>query len=92
MRFGKRQEHSVEVHGIDPALVDDRAKNGVTTLQEAAYEAYVVGGAVRDLRLGLRPKDFDVATNPDPRLRALAQERGWRILDLFTAPAGQDAA
>ena len=33
-----------------------------------------------------------VATNPDPRLRALAQERGWRILDLFTAPAGQDAS
>ena len=26
-----------------------------------------------------------VATNPDPRLRALAQQRGWRILDLFTA-------
>lgn len=30
-----------------------------------------------------------VATNPDPRLRALAQQRGWRILDLFTAPASQ---
>lgn len=28
-----------------------------------------------------------VATNPDPRLRALAQERGWRILDLFTDPS-----
>ena len=25
-----------------------------------------------------------VATNPEPRLRALAQERGWRVLDLFT--------
>jgi len=33
-----------------------------------------------------------VATNPDPRLRALAQERGWRILDLFAAPGGQDAS
>ncbi len=30
--------------------------------------------------------DHPVATNPDPRLRALAQERGWRILDLFPAP------
>lgn len=29
--------------------------------------------------------DHPVATNPDPRLRALAQQRGWRILDLFTA-------
>ncbi len=27
--------------------------------------------------------DHPVATNPDPRLRAIAQERGWRILDLF---------
>ena len=54
------------MHGIDPALVDERAKNVVTTLQEAGYEAYVVGGAVRDLLLGLRPKDFDVATNATP--------------------------
>ena len=29
--------------------------------------------------------DHPVATNPDARLRALAQERGWRILDLFSA-------
>jgi HAD superfamily hydrolase (TIGR01490 family) len=32
-----------------------------------------------------------VATNPDPRLRALAQERGWRILDLFQAGANEEA-
>ncbi|RYF30721.1 MAG: polynucleotide adenylyltransferase PcnB [Comamonadaceae bacterium] len=65
-RFGKRQEVAASVHGIDPALVDERAKNVVTTLQQAGYEAYVVGGAVRDLLLGLRPKDFDVATNATP--------------------------
>ena len=65
-RFGKRQEVPASVHGIDPALVDDRAKNVVTTLQQAGFEAYVVGGAVRDLLLGLRPKDFDVATNATP--------------------------
>ena len=65
-RFGKRQEVTASVHGIDPALVDERAKNVVTTLQDAGFEAYVVGGAVRDLLLGLRPKDFDVATNATP--------------------------
>ncbi|MEJ8854132.1 polynucleotide adenylyltransferase PcnB [Variovorax robiniae] len=65
-RFGKRQEVPASVHGIDPALVDERAKNVVTTLQQAGFEAYVVGGAVRDLLLGLRPKDFDVATNATP--------------------------
>ena len=65
-RFGKRQEVDASVHGIDPALVDERAKNVVATLQEAGHEAYIVGGAVRDLLLGLKPKDFDVATNATP--------------------------
>ena len=65
-RFGKRQEVEASVHGIDPSLVDERAKNVVTTLQDAGFEAYIVGGAVRDLLLGLRPKDFDVATNATP--------------------------
>ena len=65
-KFGKREEIPVEVHGIDPKLVDERALNVVNTLQQAGFEAYVVGGAVRDLLVGLRPKDFDVATNATP--------------------------
>ena len=42
--------------------------DGLTALvaQQAGFEAYVVGGAVRDLLPGLRPKDFDVATNATP--------------------------
>ena len=35
-------------------------------LREAGFEAYLVGGCVRDLTLGLEPKDFDVATNALP--------------------------
>jgi len=35
-------------------------------LKEAGYEAFLVGGAVRDLLLGITPKDFDVATNALP--------------------------
>lgn len=65
-KFGKRQEVGPEEHGIDPSLVDERALNVVHTLKEAGHEAYIVGGAVRDLLLGLRPKDFDVATNATP--------------------------
>jgi len=38
----------------------------VHTLKQAGFEAYIVGGAVRDLLLGLRPKDFDVATSATP--------------------------
>jgi poly(A) polymerase len=63
---GKRVEVGPEGHGINPALVDERATNVVRTLKEAGHEAYIVGGAVRDLLLGLKPKDFDVATNATP--------------------------
>ncbi|KQT08751.1 polynucleotide adenylyltransferase PcnB [Ramlibacter sp. Leaf400] len=65
-RFGKRQEIGPQEHAIDPTLVDERALNVVHTLKEAGFQAYIVGGAVRDLLLGLRPKDFDVATDATP--------------------------
>lgn len=64
--FGKREEVPVATHGINPALVDERALNVVRTLKAAGFEAYIVGGAVRDLMVGLAPKDFDVATNATP--------------------------
>jgi poly(A) polymerase len=64
--FGKRQEVGPQEHGIDASLVDERALNVVHTLKEAGHEAYIVGGAVRDLLVGLRPKDFDVATSATP--------------------------
>jgi poly(A) polymerase len=63
---GKRVEVAKEEHLIDLTLVDERAIKVVQTLSEAGFEAYIVGGAVRDLLLGLRPKDFDVATNATP--------------------------
>ena len=65
-QFGKREEVGVAEHGIDPSLVDERALSVVRTLKSAGFEAYIVGGAVRDLMVGLRPKDFDVATNATP--------------------------
>ncbi|MDW5443769.1 polynucleotide adenylyltransferase PcnB [Polaromonas sp. SM01] len=64
--FGERREVGPKDHGIDPKLVDERAMDVVRTLKQAGYEAYVVGGAVRDLLVGLRPKDFDVATDATP--------------------------
>ncbi len=65
-RFGKRRVIPASTHGIDPDLVDERAWNVVRTLQERGFEAYIVGGAVRDLLVGLKPKDFDVATDATP--------------------------
>ncbi|MBT9524091.1 MAG: polynucleotide adenylyltransferase PcnB [Rhizobacter sp.] len=63
---GKRVEVPLSEHNIDLKLVDDNAIRVVKTLADAGYEAYIVGGAVRDLLVGLRPKDFDVATNATP--------------------------
>lgn len=64
--LGQRVEVPVSVHRIDPTLVDERAAEVTRTLRKAGFEAYIVGGAVRDLLAGLTPKDFDVATNATP--------------------------
>ncbi|NDC61057.1 MAG: polynucleotide adenylyltransferase PcnB [Betaproteobacteria bacterium] len=64
--FGKRRVISENEHQIDHELVDERALNVVRRLQERGFAAYIVGGAVRDLLVGLKPKDFDVATNATP--------------------------
>ncbi|MET3134284.1 poly(A) polymerase [Oxalobacteraceae bacterium GrIS 1.11] len=53
-------------HGIDPKLVSSNAIRVTSSLQEAGFQAFVVGGAVRDLLLGVKPKDFDIATNATP--------------------------
>jgi len=64
--LGERVEVPKSEHGIDPRWVDERAVRVVRTLADAGFEAYIVGGAVRDLLVGLKPKDFDVATNATP--------------------------
>ncbi len=53
-------------HGINPQLLSPHAVRVTQTLQEAGFKAFIVGGAVRDLLLGVKPKDFDVATNATP--------------------------
>lgn len=65
-KFGKRVDITQAEHGINRELVDLKAWEVVTTLKDAGFQAFIVGGAVRDLLLGLRPKDFDVATNAEP--------------------------
>ena len=54
------------VHGIDRKLLSSAALKTTEGLHKAGFEAYVVGGAVRDLLLNHAPKDFDVATNATP--------------------------
>jgi poly(A) polymerase len=64
--LGARVEVAASEHRIDPTLLDANAVRVVKTLKDAGFEAYVVGGAVRDLLVGMRPKDFDVATDATP--------------------------
>jgi poly(A) polymerase len=51
---------------IHPDKVCGRAKDVIRRLQKAGYEAYLVGGCVRDLLLNKTPKDFDIATSARP--------------------------
>ncbi len=93
---GKRVEVPKSEHGIDPKLVDERAVKVVSTLAGAGFEAYIVGGAVRDLLVGLRPKDFDVATNATPEQvkglfrRAFIIGRRFRIVHVVFGRGRQD--
>ncbi len=58
--------YPVDQHGLRRAAVSRGAAQVVERLQEAGFRAFIVGGAVRDLLLGLTPKDFDVATSATP--------------------------
>lgn len=60
-RIISRREHGVSRNGIS-----ENALKVLYRLQKQGYEAYLVGGGVRDLLLGLHPKDFDVVTNAKP--------------------------
>ena len=55
-----------EKHNVDRDAISRCARRTCEELQRAGYLAFVVGGAVRDLLAGMRPKDFDIATNATP--------------------------
>jgi poly(A) polymerase len=59
--ISNRDQHTISRKGISqPAL------KVLYRLHEHGYQAFLVGGGVRDLLLGLHPKDFDIATNATP--------------------------
>ncbi|HET7672869.1 MAG TPA: polynucleotide adenylyltransferase PcnB [Burkholderiales bacterium] len=79
-----RGKHGLAREGLSPA-----AARVCTVLREAGFSAYVVGGAVRDLLLGITPKDFDVATDARPEeikplfRRALIIGRRFRLVHVI---------
>ncbi len=65
-KAGAARVYGPKDHPIRQSHVSSGALQVTRRLQEAGYKAYVVGGAVRDLLLGIEPKDFDIATNALP--------------------------
>ena len=57
---------ALESHGIRRENVSYGSRKVCEILQSNGFHAYVVGGAVRDLMLGVVPKDYDVATDANP--------------------------
>jgi poly(A) polymerase len=67
--LGRSREPKIvpfEEHGVSRDRISYGARKVCDLLQGAGHSAYVVGGAVRDLMLGVTPKDFDVATDAHP--------------------------
>src|SRR5258708_21285742 len=76
-------------HGLSRDAITSAAAKVCAVLREAGFSAYVVGGAVRDLLLGIEPKDFDIATDPRPEQvkplfrRALIIGRRFRLVHVM---------
>jgi len=61
-----KKSYSLSELGISPQGFSRNAVAVAKQLVDAGFEAYIVGGAIRDLLLGLQPKDFDIATSATP--------------------------
>jgi poly(A) polymerase len=81
-----------EKHGLAREAISPAAAKVCAVLREAGFSAYVVGGAVRDLLLGIEPKDFDIATDARPEQikplfrRALVIGRRFRLVHVMMGP------
>jgi len=79
-------------HPIRRNQLSRGAQDVIRKLQAAGFKAYVVGGAVRDLLLGIVPKDFDIATDARPEdvkplfRRAYIIGRRFRLVHVHSGP------
>ncbi|OCG07486.1 polynucleotide adenylyltransferase [Gilliamella sp. wkB178] len=71
--FRQEQHNSIDYvsiprneHNISRKDISENALKVLHRLNKQGYEAYLVGGCIRDLLLGKKPKDFDVTTNATP--------------------------
>jgi poly(A) polymerase len=79
-------------HGINFADVDAEAVSIVQKLKASGFDTYIVGGAVRDLILGKKPKDFDIASEASPaRIKKIFRNsriigRRFRLVHVYFGP------
>ncbi|MGK0374016.1 MAG: poly(A) polymerase [Arenicella sp.] len=71
---------SAAAAGISNDNISPKALKVVEGLQQAGYQAFLVGGCVRDLIIGTKPKDFDVSTNATPEQIKKVFGRNGRII------------
>lgn len=92
-RIIARQDHPISRKDLDKDTLHVLYK-----LKDTGYESYLVGGAVRDLLMGRRPKDFDVATDARPNdLKHLFRNsrivgRRFRLVHVFFGPKNVEVA
>lgn len=81
--------YEAKEHNIHNSQIDKDALWAIRKIWASGEKAYLVGGAVRDMLLGKRPKDFDIATSASPRQiqklfwNSRAIGRRFRIVHLF---------
>ncbi|MDR2478446.1 MAG: polynucleotide adenylyltransferase PcnB [Treponema sp.] len=79
-------------HGINFSDVDSEAVSIVQRLKDSGFETYIVGGAVRDLILGKKPKDFDIVSEASPaRIKKIFRNsriigRRFRLVHVYFGP------
>jgi poly(A) polymerase len=101
IRYGKKENGALikkavvytrDEHRINFADVDDDAVFICSRLRANGFETYIVGGAVRDLMLGKKPKDFDIVTEATPpRIKKIFRNsriigRRFRLVHVFFGP------
>lgn len=98
VRYGQNAEgkqvrqalvYTKDEHHIAPEKIDLEAVKIIQRLNSQGFEAYIVGGAVRDLLIGNVPKDFDIATSAEPsKIRKIFRNsriigRRFRLVHIF---------
>ena len=103
--FKKTNSNKSPVSSKDWKSISPFAVEIINKLQDHNYEAYLVGGCVRDLLANIKPKDFDIATNAEPkeirkifkasriigkRFQLVHIYKGKQIIEVATFRAGLD--